>query len=145
MGFNIMLQAHRGFAYLILLATAVFIIALIAVLLGNSGKISGFLRKSTLFTMIFFHIQALIGLVMLFFFSPGFQAAKESGMLMKDAAMRNTYVEHPASMIIAAILLTIFNKKVKSNDKLSAGMIIIVVVAIALMLWAFQWARLFGA
>ena len=95
--------------------------------------------------MIFFHIQALIGLVMLIFFSPGFQAAKESGMLMKDAAMRNTYVEHPASMIIAAILLTIFNKKVKSNDKLSAGMIIIVVVAIALMLWAFQWARLFGA
>lgn len=145
MGFNIMLQAHRGFAYLILLATVIFVVALVTVLVTNGGKISNFLRKSTLFTMILFHIQALIGLVMLFFFSPGFQAAKESGMLMKDAAMRNTYVEHPASMIIAAILLTIFNKKVKSNDKLSAGMIIIVVVAIALMLWAFQWARLFGA
>jgi len=70
MDFNIMLQAHRGFAYLILLATAVFVIALFATMFGYSGKISKLLRKSTLFTLIFFHTQVLIGLIMLFFFSP---------------------------------------------------------------------------
>lgn len=139
-----MLQAHRGFAYLILLATAVFVVALLVTMFGYSGKISKLLRKSTLFTMIFFHTQALIGLVMLFFFSPGFKAAKEAGTLMKDSVSRNTYVEHPFAMIVAAVLLTILNKKFKTNDKLQMGWVIIAVVALTLMLWAFQWHRLFA-
>lgn len=139
-----MLNAHRGFAYLILLASALFIIALLMTMFGYSGKISNFLRKSTLFTMIFFHIQALIGLIMLFFFSPGFKAAKEAGTLMSDSVSRNTYVEHPTAMIIAAVLLTILNKKFKTNDKLQMSWVIMGVIALALMLWAFQWNRLFG-
>ena len=145
MDFSLMLNAHRGFAYLILLTSALFIIALVMTMFGYSGKINNFLRKSTLFTMIFFHLQALIGLVMLFFFSPGFQEAKNSGMLMKDAVARNTYVEHPTAMIIAAVLLTILNKKFKTNDKLQMGWVIMAAVALALMFWAFQWNRLFGA
>ena len=94
--------------------------------------------------MIFFHIQALIGLVMLFFFSPGFKAAKEAGTLMSDAVSRNTYVEHPTAMIISAVLLTILNKKFKTNDKMQMSWVIMGVIALALMLWAFQWNRLFG-
>ena len=139
-----MLQAHRGFAYLILLAIAVFVIALLLTMFGYSGKISKLLRKSTLFTMIFFHTQALIGLMMLFFFSPGFKAAKEAGTLMKDSVSRNTYVEHPFAMIVAAVLLTILNKKFKTNDKLQMTWVIMGVVAIAVVLWAFQWGRLFA-
>ena len=145
MDFNIMLQAHRGFAYLILLLAAVFVVALLVTMFGYSGKISKLLRKSTLFTMIFFHIQALIGLVMLFFFSPGFKAATEAGTLMSDSTARNTYVEHPFAMIVAAVLLTILNKKFKTNDTLKMSWVILGFVAIALMLWAFQWNRLFGA
>lgn len=139
-----MLQAHRGFAYLILLAVAVFVVALLVTMFGYSGKISKLLRKSTLFTMIFFHTQVVIGLVMLFFFSPGFKAAKEAGTLMKDSVSRNTYVEHPFAMIVAAVLLTILNKKFKANDKLQMTWVILGVVAVALMLWAFQWNRLFA-
>lgn len=139
-----MLQAHRGFAYLILLAIAVFVVALLITMFGYSGKISKLLRKSTLFTMIFFHTQAVIGLIMLFFFSPGFKAAKEAGTLMKDSVSRNTYVEHPFAMIVAAVLLTILNKKFKDNDKLQMTWVIMGVVAIALVLWAFQWGRLFA-
>lgn len=144
MDFSLMLNAHRGFAYLILLASALFLIALLMTMFGYSGKISKFLRKSTLFTMIFFHIQALIGLVMLFFFSPGFKAAKETGTLMSDSVSRNTYVEHPTAMIIAAVLLTILNKKFKTNDKLQMSWVIMGVISLALMLWAFQWNRLFA-
>lgn len=142
--FYIMLQAHRGFAYLLLLLIAVFVVALLLTMFGYSGNISKFLRKSTLFTMIFFHLQALVGLVMLFFFSPGFKAAKEAGTLMSDSASRHTYVEHPTAMIIAAVLLTILNKKFKTQDKLTMGKVIMGLIAVALMLWAFQWARLFG-
>ncbi|MCC2589390.1 hypothetical protein [Chryseobacterium sp. MFBS3-17] len=144
MDFNIMLQAHRGFAYLILLLMAIFVIALLAAMFGYSGKITKLLRKSTLFTMIFFHVQALIGLVMLFFFSPGFKAATEAGTLMSDATARNTYVEHPFAMIVAAVLLTIVNKKLKTNDELKMSWVIMAFFALALMLWAFQWTRLFG-
>lgn len=144
MDFNIMLQAHRGFAYLILLLMAIFVIALLAAMFGYSGKITKLLRKSTLFTMIFFHVQALIGLVMLFLFSPGFKAATEAGTLMSDATARNTYVEHPFAMIVAAVLLTIVNKKLKTNDELKMSWVIMAFFALALMLWAFQWTRLFG-
>lgn len=143
--FHIMLQAHRGFAYLILLLIAVFVVALLLTMFGYSGNISKLLRKSTLFTMIFFHLQALVGLVMLFLFSPGFKAAKEAGTLMSDSVSRNTYVEHPTAMIIAAALLTILNKKFKTQDKLTMGNVIMGLIAVALMLWAFQWNRLFGA
>jgi type II secretory pathway pseudopilin PulG len=37
---KILLGAHRGFAYLELLLVAIFIIALLVALLGQSGKIS---------------------------------------------------------------------------------------------------------
>ena len=144
MDFNMILNAHRGFAYLILLATAVFVVALLMAMFGYSGRISKLLRKSTLFTMIFFHIQGLIGLIMLFFFSPGFKAAKEAGTLMSDSATRNTYVEHPTAMIIAAVLMTILNKKLKTSETLRMPWVIIGLIAVALMLWAFQWTRLFG-
>lgn len=143
--FHIMLQAHRGFAYLLLVLISLFVISLLMVMFGYSGNINKLLRKSTLFTMIFFHLQALIGLVMLFFFSPGFKAAKEAGTLMSDAVSRNTYVEHPTAMVIAAVLLTILNKKFKTQDKLTMGNVIMALIAVALMLWAFQWSRLFGA
>ena len=94
--------------------------------------------------MIFFHTQAQKGMIKLFFFSPGFKAAKEAGTLMKDAVSRNTYVEHPTAMVIAAVLLTILNKKFKTNDKIQMSWVILAVIALALMLWAFQWHRLFG-
>lgn len=144
MDFNLMLNAHRGFAYLILIAIAVMVVALLMVIMSPSGKITNLLRKSTLFNMILFHTQALIGLIMLFFFSPGFKAAKEAGTLMSDATSRNTYVEHPTAMIIAAVLLTIVNKKFKTHDNIRMPWVAMAVVAVALMLWAFQWARLFN-
>lgn len=144
MDFTMMLHAHRGLAYLILLATTIFVVTLLLTMFSYSGKITKGLRKSTLFTMIFFHTQALVGLILLFFFSPGFQAAKGSGMLMKDAALRKIYVEHPTAMVIAAVLLTIFNKKIKTRDHLSLGLVALGGIAVLLMLWAFQWQRVFG-
>lgn len=144
MDFNLMLHAHRGFAYLVLLATAVFLVALAMAMFGYSGRISKFLQKSTLATMILFHIQALVGLVLLLFFSDGFKAARESGMLMKDPVLRHTYVEHPTAMVIAVALMTIVNKKFKTNTHLRMPWVVMALIAVALMLWAFQWQRLFG-
>lgn len=132
------LHAHRGFAYLELLLVALFVVALLAVMFGLSGKITKFLRKTTLFTMIFFHIQLLVGLLMLFVTSQGFKAAVESGNLMKDAYLRQTFVEHPFSMALAAVLMTIVNKKVKTNERLPMSAFIMGILAVLFFGYAFS-------
>lgn len=141
--YNIILHAHKGFAYLELALVAAFLILLLVTMFGYSGNVSKALRKVTLFTMIFFHIQFLIGLVMLFV-SPGVKAAISSGTLMSDAYARFQYVEHPSSMLIAAVLMTIINKKFKTIEKLTIPMMSLGLVAIALFVFAFPWARVFG-
>ena len=144
---NIFLQAHRGFAYLELLLVVVFIIALLIVMLGQSGKISKLLRKSTMFVMIFFHIQLIVGLLMLFVSSPFLDIINEQGMgaIMKNSALRFTYIEHPFSMIIGAVLMTIVNKKVKTSERISVGVAVLAVVALALFAYAIPFAKLFNS
>ena len=92
-----------------------------------------------------FHIQALVGLALLFIFSPGFKAALDGGTLMSDSSNRQTFVEHPFSMIVGAVLMTIINKKLKTNDKLNFGIVIMGVVAVLLFAYAFPWMRVFGS
>ncbi|MCT2407816.1 MULTISPECIES: hypothetical protein [Chryseobacterium] len=143
--YKIFLSAHKGFGYLELLLVSLFIIALLATMFGFSGKVNKFLKKTTLFTMIFFHVQFLIGICLLFIFSPGFKAALDAGTLMKDPYSRQTFVEHPFSMLVAAVLMTIINKKVKSNDTISLGIVIMGLIAAGLFAFAFPWMRVFGA
>lgn len=143
--YNIFLQAHKGFGYLILLLVAVFLVSLLIAMFGYSGNISKLLRKSTLFTMIFFHIQLLVGIPLLFIFSPNFKAALDSGTLMSDAANRHSFVEHPFSMLVAAILMTIINKYMKTNDKIALKIVFMGVLVVALFGYAFPWAKVFGS
>ncbi|MDO5615487.1 MAG: hypothetical protein Q4G16_04800 [Cruoricaptor ignavus] len=143
---KIILNAHRGFAYLELLLIAVFVISLLVAMFGYSGKISKLLRKSSLFTMIFFHIQFLIGLVMLFGTSGFGNAVEQLGMggLMKNADLRFSYIEHPVTMLLAAVVMTITNKKIKTNTTLNFGIVILGLVAVALFFARFPYAKLFG-
>lgn len=142
--YKILLSAHKGFGYLELLLVTLFVIALLATMFGFSGKVNKFLKKATLFTMIFFHVQFLMGIFLLFV-SPGLKAALASGTLMSDAYSRQTFVEHPSSMLIAAVLMTIINRKVKSNDTISLGIVIMGLIAVGLFAFAFPWTRVFGA
>lgn len=142
--YKILLNAHKGFGYLELLLASLFIIALLATMFGFSGKVNKFLKKTTLFTMIVFHVQFLVGLILLFT-SPAVKAAVDSGTLMSDSYSRFQFVEHPVSMLIAAVLMTIINKKVKSNDTISLGIVFMGIIAVALFAYAFPWMRVFGA
>ncbi|MBL1221940.1 hypothetical protein JET18_13890 [Chryseobacterium sp. L7] len=140
--YKILLSAHRGFAYVELLLALLFIIALLATMFGFSGKVNKFLKKITLFTMIFFHVQFLIGIIMLVI---NFTKGLDMGSVMKNADLRFQYVEHPFSMLIAAVLMTIINKKVKSNDTISLGIVIMGLIAVGLFAFAFPWTKVFGA
>ncbi|WP_262150578.1 hypothetical protein [Chryseobacterium foetidum] len=140
--YKILLSAHKGFAYLELLLVVLFIIALLATMFGFSGKVNKFLKKTTLFTMIFFHVQFLIGIIMLIV---NFSKGLDMGGVMKNAELRFQYVEHPFSMLIAAVLMTIVNKKVKSSDRITVPVVVMGLIAVALFGYAFPWARVFGA
>ena len=140
--YKILLSAHKGFAYLELGLTALFIVALLTVMFGFSGKVNKLLKKVTLFTMIFFHVQFTIGIIMLLM---NFTKGLDMGAVMKNADLRFQYVEHPFSMLIAAVLMTIINRKVKSNDTISLGIVIMGLIAVGLFAFAFPWTRVFGA
>lgn len=141
--YKILLSAHKGIGYLEILLVTLFVIALLTTMFGFSGKINKFLKKITLFTMIFFHVQFLAGIVLLLV-SPGVKAALSSGTLMSDSYSRFQYVEHPFSMLIAAILMTVVYKKVKVNPTLSLTVVIMGLIAVSLFAYAFPWTRVFG-
>ncbi|NAW52012.1 hypothetical protein GNY06_11750 [Elizabethkingia argentiflava] len=144
---HIFLNAHKGFAYLEILLVVIFIISLLIVMLGYSGKISKLLRKSTLFVMIFFHLQFLIGIVMLVGTSNFISIIQEYGMgsIMKNAQLRFTYIEHPFAMLTAAILMTILNKKMKLKDNISMGMVITAFISILIFSYTVPWSKFMGA
>jgi len=141
--YNILLNAHKGIGYLEILLVTLFVIALLTTMFGYSGKVNKFLKKITLFTMIFFHVQFILGIILLVnFFTQGSVNMSE---IMKNSAQRFQYVEHPFSMLIAAVLMTIVNKKVKTNPTITLGVVIMGLIAVGLFAFAFPWTRVFGA
>ena len=140
--YNILLNAHKGFAYLELILVALFVISLLLTMFGYSGKVGKLLKKTTLFTMIFFHIQLLIGVVML---AINFSNGIDMSSVMKNSELRFQYVEHPFSMLIGVILMTIINKKLKTAETITMKIVIMGLLAVALFAFAFPWTKVFGA
>jgi len=108
---------HSYWAYLVL---AILIFAVINAILGLSKK-KEFTDKDLrigLFALIVSHIQLLIGLTW-YFMSPWFKAlTTDAGAVMKDKAVRLLAVEHPVTMILAIVFITIgwFKHKKKTTD-----------------------------
>jgi hypothetical protein len=101
-----------------------------------------------LFTLIVSHIQLLIGLAW-YFMSPAYKAIKSNGIgeTMKDSASRLLAVEHPLTMIIAIILITVgFSKhKKKETDKAKFKTIAIFYgIALLLVLLRIPWQTWFN-
>ena len=81
-----------------------------------------------------------VGLIMLF----GFNADMFSDMatLMGDAALRFKYVEHPSTMLLGAILITVGNAKSKRAEEAADKAKSIVVwfgIGLALIALRFPW------
>jgi hypothetical protein len=101
-----MKDIHSYWAYVVLL---LLVVAVVNAIIGLSGK-KQFTDKDLrigLFTLIVTHIQLLIGFVW-YFMSPWFDMLKSDfGGVMKDKAQRLLAVEHPLTMLIAVVLITI--------------------------------------
>jgi hypothetical protein len=72
------------------------------------------LKRQNTITIVLTHIQVTVGLVMLIGFNMDMFSDMET--LMEDAAMRFKYVEHPTTMLLGAVLITIGNAKSKRQE-----------------------------
>ena len=110
---------HSGWAYLVLILLVVTVINAIRGFYSKT-EFSANDRKIALITLIFCHIQLLVGLI-LYFQSPiGFSLIQNVGMSGLDSATRLTAVEHPFTNIIALILITIGWSRHKKMELSSA-------------------------
>ena len=69
-------------------------------------------EKLTLISLILAHTQLLLGIV-LYFTGPWFGQLSNMGEIMKDSYQRLMVVEHPTTMIVAIVLLTIGRAHIK--------------------------------
>jgi len=104
---------HSGMAYLALLA---LILAVLMALFGVLGKKSftSSTKKVTLIALILSHLQLVFGMILYFVSHVGFKNL--SGEVMKDTIARFNAIEHPLTMIIAIVLITIGYSKAKRTD-----------------------------
>lgn len=103
---------HSYFAYL-MLAVLIIVFGHVLISYFNNKPFTERVRKSALVGLIVAHLQLLIGLV-LYFVSP-MGLSNFSGEAMGDSMARLLMLEHPLTMIIGIILITIGYSKAKNG------------------------------
>ncbi|MFC2110308.1 hypothetical protein ACFLSU_07045 [Bacteroidota bacterium] len=137
-----MKEVHSYWAYLVL---AVLIITVVNAVIGLTSK-KEFQAKDLklgLFTLIFSHIQLLIGLGW-YFMSPLYKTSKVLGFgnVMKVSQSRLLLVEHPLMMILAIALITVGWSKHKKQTTDAAkfkAFVLFYGVALVLILARIPW------
>ncbi|MCO4792041.1 MAG: hypothetical protein KC437_08310 [Flavobacteriales bacterium] len=76
------------------------------------------LARQNKIAVLLTHLQITIGLIMLVGFN--LDIFSDMGTLMGDVGLRFKYVEHPTTMILAAVLITIGNAKSKRAEAAGA-------------------------
>ena len=102
-------------------------------------------RLLGLFSLIFIHVQLIVGMV-LYFVSPVYKSVKIVGMaaIMKDPQTRLLVVEHPVAMILVAALVTIGwsqHKKQSLSRQKYKKFVIFYSTALALLLYMIPWRQ----
>lgn len=133
---------HSYWAYLVLV---ILVIATVNAIYkyASDKEFQAFDFRISLFTLIVTHIMLLIGIV-LFFSADYLGLISEAGMgeVMKNPLLRNNIVEHPLTMIIAVILITVgyskHKKKLVSRPKFKL-LAIFYTLALILVLAKIPW------
>lgn len=99
---------HSYFAYL---ALAAFLFSIIYTAATRNKPFTDANKKVALIGLIAAHLQLVFGII-LYFTSP-LGLANLSGATMKDSTMRLLALEHPLTMLVAIILITVGYSKSK--------------------------------
>ena len=138
---------HSYWAYLSLVILIISTFNALIKFFGNK-EFSAFDFRVSLFTLIIFHIQLILGLFL--YFSAGYiSLISEMGMggIMKDSLLRSNIVEHPLTMIIAVTLITMgyskHKKKLTSKPKFKL-LAIFYTLALVFVLAKIPWEKWLG-
>lgn len=108
-----LLHLHHWMPFLWLLLILVVLVQNFLVWKSDREFTASLKRQNTI-TIVLTHIQVTVGLVMLIGFN--MDMFSEMGTLMGDDALRFKYVEHPTTMLLGAVLITIGNAKSKRQE-----------------------------
>lgn len=144
-----LLHLHSFLPYLVL---ASWFILLVLALIGKmqGSAVSALAKTLWKIGLGLTHLQVIIGLL-LFFYSPkGLAAVQAVGMgeVMKTPELRLLVVEHPMTMVLAAVLLTIGSakfKRAKSPSQAWNRTLIFVLAGLVLMLSRIPWNQWMAA
>ena len=134
-----LLHLHHWMPFLWLLLILVVLVQNFLVWKSDREFTASLKRQNTI-TLVLTHIQVTVGLVMLIGFN--MDMFSDMGTLMGDAAMRFKYVEHPTTMLLGAVLITIGNAKSKRQEAAkSKAKTVVIWFGIGLLLIAlrFPW------
>jgi hypothetical protein len=133
---------HSYWAYLALVILVISTFNALIKYFGNK-EFGAFDFRVSLFTLIVFHIQLLIGLV-LFFATDYISLISDMGMgeAMKNSLLRSNIIEHPLTMVFAVVLITAgyskHKKKLTSKPKFKM-LSIFYTMALILVLAKIPW------
>ena len=99
------LHLHKLLPYFILLLPLLAIV--VSLVKEKNETVSGKPSKLVLFSLIFSHIQLVVGLVLLV------MNIMSNSNIMKTPELRKKLVEHPVMMILAVVFITIGYSKAK--------------------------------
>ena len=121
-----------------------FIVLIISIVRAAVNKIPN-AKKDIFLTLalIFAHIQLFIGLVLLI---PKMAAVVDWGGVMGNSASRFLLVEHPLTMLIAVVLITLGKvkaKRIEDNAKANKTVFGYFAVALILIVLRTPWEKLF--
>ena len=143
--YNIVLHAHSGFRWLVLLLVIFVVIKSLAGFFGRKpyAKLDNILSAS--FTGLM-HLQLLLGLILYFFLSPLTQAAFEDfGSAMRTSELRFWAVEHLVLMLLAVIAAQVgrsISKKSTDSKVKFRFQAIFYGISLLLMLLGIPWNRI---
>lgn len=123
-----LVHAHSGLRWIALVLLVVASLTAISKWLGRSGYTDGN-RKLYLFTLIFVHLQLVIGLI-LYFISP-----KVNFNMLSEKVYRFYTVEHITGMLIAIALVTVgYSLSKRASDTTKKQRLIGIFYGIGLLL-----------
>lgn len=139
--YDILQNAHSGWAYLVLVG---LLVAIINAAFGMSSRreFTPKDRRLALLALIATHIQLVFGLILYFVSEKGLASLG----LMSNAMLRLTSLEHPLVNIIAVVLITVGwskHKKAEENHAKFKAISIFYGIGLLLILSRIPWALWF--
>ena len=138
---------HSYWAYVVLL---LLIIAVVNAIMGVTSKKEFTAKdyKLSLFSLITSHIQLILGFIA-YYTSVFYEQMRMLGMgeVMKNSELRKPLIEHPLTIIIAIILITIGfskHKKKESSAEKFKTIAIFYTIALILILGVIPWDAWFS-